>query len=201
MNPAMSIPEVRWFVRGPKVAIFEMSHGSVDGRRPVAVPVDGRRPVAVPVDGPPPVAEPVDIDVSELGPPPPASHRRLKVDQTEEIDESDILAEFPADLTPETAPSTPALFSRPLASIQEDEPTRPLSRPYRRRSGWLVAVVVGTVAGLVLATGLSFYARSPILQTARAHTKAASAKSLVPSAARLGAVVPTVNVYSLPRAR
>ena len=165
MNPAMSLPEVRWFVRGPKVAIFEMPA--------------------------------VDIDVSHLGPPPPASHRRIRADQTEEIHESDILAEFPAEVAVERTQRLPRVN---LAF--EDEETRPAIAPYRPRLGWMIAIIAGTIAGIVLAIGLSFYARAPIARTARAQIKAvAAAKSLAPSAAARGVVVPTVSVYNLPRAR
>jgi hypothetical protein len=165
MNPAMSIPEVKWFIRGPKVAIFEM----------------------------PPNGTEVQVDVSELRP------QR----GGEEVDPNDILAEFPADNGPDVALE----LRRPdeilaRAATLDLEDTKTSMRAYRsHRTGWLVAIVLGATLGLVLATGLSIYASVPIAHAPRPHVKAQIGKSLVPSVAALGAVVPTVSIDSLPRAR
>jgi hypothetical protein len=165
----MSIPEVQWFVRGPKVAIFEMPSA-------------------------------VDIDVSGLGPKAPP--RALKVDGTEEIDPNDILAEFPAELQADAALQLRADDVLARAATLDQEDTRPSMRTYQAgRTGWLVALVAGTTVGIVLATALSIYAAAPIARAPRPHVKAQAVKALVPSAATLGRIVPTVSIDSLPRAR
>jgi hypothetical protein len=176
MHPALSIPEVRWFVRGPKVAIFEMPER------------DGA----------------VDVDVSELAA--PAAQRPLKADQTEEIAPEDILAEMPAEFAPDEAlelrrPDTPnTVLARAAMLEREDMPT--VIRAYKApRAGWLVAVLVGATFGLVLATALSLFASAPIARAPHPHVKAQAIKALTPNVAALGAVVPTVSIESLPRAR
>jgi hypothetical protein len=193
MNRAMTLPEVQWFVRGPKVAIFEVTERG-------AIPVD------------------IDAAVPTRARPPSKARLRAGPATTptdaEEVDPNDILVELPLDraasppivASPEVRieVSADAVLAR-AARLDEgcdvDDDTFVGSAPMSR-GRWFTAIAIGAVAGLGLAALLTHYASRPIAQGPRPHVKAvAAAKTYVPSAAMLAQIVPTVSVESLPRAR